>query len=212
MPGTQSATKNLGIVLFDDVEVLDFCGPFEVFSVSNRAVSPPAFRVLTVAESSGAIAACNGLSVNPAFDFSNCPPLELLLVPGGIGTRREMRNPAMIRWVRQRAAEAELVMSVCTGALILGAAGLLDSLDVTTHHAALDLLQATVPKANVRDDQRWIDTGRIVTSGGISAGIDMSFHVVRRYLGDAAVARTAKDMEYAVQATPAAPTRHPASD
>ena len=176
-------TRTLAILIFDDVEVLDFCGPFEVFSVANRFTDPPAFNVLTVAEKAGPVLTRGGLSVNPHHRLADCPQPDLLLVPGGQGTRKEMHNPALIDWIRQASAKAELVLSVCTGALLLAKAGLLDGLEATTHHGAIDLLRQTAPKTTVHADRRFVDNGRVVCSAGIAAGIDMSLHVVSRLLG-----------------------------
>lgn len=133
---TTHATRNLAILLFDDVEVLDFCGPFEVFSVAGPFVDPPAFRVYTVAETTKPVLARNGLSVNPHYALADAPPPDILLIPGGLGTRREMHNGELIDWIRDRSKTAELVLSVCTGALLLAKAGLLDGLEATTHRGA----------------------------------------------------------------------------
>jgi transcriptional regulator GlxA family with amidase domain len=190
------ATRTLAILVFDDVEVLDFCGPFEVFSVANRSADPPAFEVLTVAEGPGPVLTRGGLSVNPHRRLADCPAPDLLLVPGGWGTRKEMHNAAVIDWITRAAAGAELVLSVCTGALLLAKAGLLDGLAATTHHGALDLLRETAPRTTVHPDRRVVDNGRVVCSAGIAAGIDMSLHVVGRLLGPAAAEQTARYMEY----------------
>lgn len=191
-----SVTRNLAIVLFDNAEVLDFCGPFEVFSVAGRQTDPPAFDAFTVAERPGPVIARNGLSVNPDHTLDTCPKLDLLLVPGGLGTRTEMNNALLIDWIKRRADEAEIVLSVCTGALLLGKAGLLDGLNVTTHHVAYDLLREIVPSGTIHEDRRFVDNGKIITSAGIAAGIDMSLHVVERLLGEEAAAATARHMEY----------------
>ncbi|MDA0814483.1 MAG: DJ-1/PfpI family protein [Verrucomicrobia bacterium] len=191
-----SVTRNLAIVLFDDAEVLDFCGPFEVFSVASHQSDPPAFDVFTVAEKPGPVIARNGLSVNADHTLDTCPKPDLLLVPGGLGTRTEMNNALLIDWIKQTADAAELVLSVCTGALLLGKAGLLDGLDVTTHHVAYDLLREIVPSGTIHEDRRFVDNGKIITSAGIAAGIDMSLHVVERLLGEEAAAATARQMEY----------------
>src|SRR5215210_5381600 len=151
-----TTTRTLAILIFDDVEVLDFGGPFEVFSVANRFADPQAFHVVTVAESAGPVRARGGLSVNPDRTLADCPPPDILLVPGGQGTRREMHNPAVVAWVRAAAAGAELVLSVCTGALVLARAGLLDGLEATTHHGALDLLREAAPRSAVRGDRRFV--------------------------------------------------------
>lgn len=191
-----ATTRNLGILIFPDVEVLDFCGPYEVFSAANRFVSSTQFDVFTIAENAGPLVTHNGLSVNPHHVLSNGPPPNILLVPGGIGTRAEMKNGGLIDWIRATAAKAELVLSVCTGSLLLAQAGLLDGLETTTHHGALDLLRETAPTATVRSDRRFVDNGRVICSAGISAGIDMSLHVVAKLHGDDVAAKTARQMEY----------------
>lgn len=188
-------TRTLAIVIFDDVEVLDFCGPFEVFSVANRFMEPAAFNILTVAEK-GRVITRGGLQVSPHHSLDDCPQPDLLLVPGGIGTRKEMNNPALIDWIKQRSQKAELVLSVCTGALLLARAGLLDGLESTTHHGAIDLLRQTAPNTTVHTDRRFVDNGRVVCSAGIAAGIDMSLHIVARLLGKEVADKTARQMEY----------------
>lgn len=189
-------TRTVLILLFDDVEPLDFVGPFEVFAVAGRLTEPPAFRVLTLAERPGPVRACYGLSINPDHTLADCPEAALLLIPGGQGTRREMHNEKLVAWVARAAEGAELVLSVCTGALVLAKAGLLDGLEATTHHLAFDLLRDTAPRTRLRADRRVVDNGRVVCSAGIAAGIDMSFHVVRRLAGEEIARRTAEQMEY----------------
>ena len=191
-----SKSRTLAILVFDDVEVLDFCGPFEVFSVANRFTDPPAFNVLTVAEGAGPVVTRGGLSVNPRHRLADCPPPNVLLVPGGQGTRKEMHNPALIEWIGLVSGQAELVLSVCTGALLLAKAGLLDGLEATTHHGALDLLREVAPRTAVHAGRRFVDNGRVITSAGIAAGIDMSLHVVSRLLGRELAENTARQMEY----------------
>jgi transcriptional regulator GlxA family with amidase domain len=190
--------RHVAIAIFDDVEVLDFCGPFEVFAVCGRRSGIAPFEVHTIAESVRPILARHRLSVNPtfAFDSPDAPRADIVLVPGGFGTRREMKNPAMLEWVRRATSEAELVLSVCTGALILGAAGLLDGREATTHFGAYEELRTVAPRCRVRTDMRYVDTGRLITSAGVSAGIDMALHVVARLLGDDVAQETARYMEY----------------
>ncbi len=190
------ATRTLAILIFDDVEVLDFCGPFEVFSVANRFSEPPTFNVLTVAEDARPVLTRGGLSVNPHHQLADCPQPDILIVPGGYGTRKEMHNPVMIDWIRRAAPNAELILSICTGALLLANAGLLVGLEATTHHVAIELLRETAPKTTVHADRRFVDNGRVVCSAGIAAGIDMSLHVVRRLLGQCVAEKTARHMEY----------------
>lgn len=195
-----ATTRTLAILLFDEVEVLDFCGPFEVFSVANRFTNDPTFDVLTVAERIGPVVTRGGLSVNPRHTLSDIPRPDILLVPGGQGTRKEMHNSALIDWIRQISSTAELVLSVCTGALLLAKAGLLDGLESTTHHGAIDLLRQTAPNTMVQADRRYVDNGRVICSAGIAAGIDMSLHVVGRLLGVEVAERTAAQMEYPFKA------------
>ncbi len=188
--------KNVAILIFDEVEVLDFCGPFEVFSVTGKREGLNPFNVFTVAETSRPVIARNGLSVNPAYTVANCPDPHILVVPGGYGTRREIQNTALIAWIGQRAVAAELVLSVCTGALLLAKAGLLDGLSATTHRDAIGLLRDIAPRTRVLDSHRVVDNGKVILSAGISAGIDMSLHVVGRLLGLHQAQETAAYMEY----------------
>jgi transcriptional regulator GlxA family with amidase domain len=188
--------RNVAILIFDEVEVLDFCGPFEVFSVAGRSREPRPFAVVTVAEKAGPVRARGGLSVNPHHTLADCPPPDILVVPGGRGTRTAMDNPVLLAWIKDVSGRAELTASVCTGALLLGRAGLLDGLPATTHHSAFDELRAAAPGATVREDQRVVDNGALITSAGISAGIDMALHVVARLLGADEAAATARYMEY----------------
>lgn len=190
------ASRNVVILLFPDVEVLDFAGPFEVFSVSSRWSDPPAFNVVTAAQTPGPVLARNGLSVNPHFLLENCPQPDLLVVPGGQGTRKEIDNPSLIGWIRRAAEKAELVLSVCTGALLLARAGLLDHLKATTHHGSIELLRKIAPTTTVHEDVRFLDNGKVITSAGIAAGIDASLHVVGKRLGLEQAQKTARQMEY----------------
>src|SRR5262245_35983856 len=188
--------RNVAILIFDEVEVLDFCGPFEVFSVSGRAKNEAHFSVFTVAEKAGPVLARNQLSVNPRYTLADCPSPHVLLVPGGWGTRQQMNNPAILEWIKAKAASAELVLSVCTGALLLAKTGLLEGLTATTHFGALELLGQIAPNTTVKANARFVDNGKIILSAGISAGIDMSLHVVSRLLGKAEAMETARYMEY----------------
>jgi transcriptional regulator GlxA family with amidase domain len=197
-------SRRVVILLFDEVEVLDACGPFEVFSVAGRRNGLVPFEVLTAAER-GPVLARNGLSLNPHHLLADAPAADLLLVPGGPGSRRELHNPLLLEWIRRAADRAELVLSVCTGALLLGKAGLLDGLEATTHHGAFDLLAEVAPRAKLRPDRRVVDNGRVVLSAGVAAGIDMSLHVVGRLLGHDLAIETARYMEY-----PWAPSPSPA--
>lgn len=188
--------KNVAILIFDEIEVLDFAGPFEVFAVTNELHRQEAFNTVTVAVKPGTVRAHNGLKVIPEFTLENCPPPHVLIIPGGAGTRPLLNQPSLLEWIRLKARSAEIVMSVCTGALVLAKAGLLDGLRVTTHHDSLSALAALAPTAIVDGSERFHDNGKFLTSGGISAGIDCSLHVIARELGEPAAAATARYMEY----------------
>jgi transcriptional regulator GlxA family with amidase domain len=193
--------KTTGIILFDDVEVLDFCGPFEVFSVtrldeSQRGEDPSPFEVLLVAEVAGPVRTSGNMQVLPHVSFDDCPQLDILVVPGGWGTRAELQNESMLSFVRRQARQADLVTSVCTGALVLGKAGLLDGLRATTHWQMLDLMTELLPGVEVDRRQHVVEDGRVLTSAGIAAGIDMALTVVCREFGEAVARATARYMEY----------------
>ncbi len=191
-----TAVRRVAILIFDEVEVLDFAGPFEVFGVTGKAVGEKPFEVFTVAERREPVSAVNGLSINPACSIDDCPVPHILLIPGGYGTRRQLTNDRLLGWIRAMNAQTELTLSVCTGALLLGKAGLLDGLQATTYHTTFDLLGELAPTATLCPSHRFVDNGHIITSAGISAGIDMSFYVVARLLGPEKALETARYMEY----------------
>lgn len=189
--------KNVAILLFDEVEVLDFAGPFEIFSVTGRRNGgEPPFNVYTVAEKAGTVSARNNLLVTPHYTLENCPPPDIFLIPGGFGSRAVMQNPVVLEWVQRQHQQTELTLSVCTGALVLGAAGLLDGLQATTHYGAYDLLGEVAPNTTVVRGVRYIDNGKIVTSAGVQAGMDMSLHIVARLCGEDVARETAHYIEY----------------
>ena len=172
--------RNVAIFIFDGIEVLDFCGPFEVFSVARK---DGAFNVFTVAEEARPIHTRGGMQVIPAYTWEDMPNPDIFVVPGGKGAELLVDHAATISWVSQTAQHSDIVLSVCTGALLLGKAGLLDGLQATTHHACLDMLRACAPDTIVVSTQRYVDNGKIVTSAGVSAGIDASLHVVESIIG-----------------------------
>ncbi len=192
---------NLAIMIFDDAEVLDFCGPFEVFAITRDMLdaTKPLFNVYTIAEKDAPVIARNGLSINPNYTLANCPKPDIFLIPGGQGTRREIHNPALIDWIKNHAKDAELVLSVCTGAFLLAKAGLLDGLSATTYHTAFDTLQELSPTCTLKPGQRFVDNGHIITSAGISAGIDMSLYIIAKLFGMGQALNTAELMEYDVK-------------
>jgi transcriptional regulator GlxA family with amidase domain len=192
-------TMVVGIYLFAGVEVLDFAGPFEVFTTASRVagrrrmISEAPFEVVTIAAEARIVSARAGLLVQPHYDFANHPALDILIVPGGDVTA-PLASPTAIAWVK--AASPPLIASVCSGALILGKAGRLDGLTATTHWADLDELREMLPQTRVVGDRRWVDEGRIATSAGISAGIDLSLHLVERFCSGELARATARQMEY----------------
>jgi transcriptional regulator GlxA family with amidase domain len=192
-------TATVAVLLFDDVEVLDFCGPVQVFSSTRLPAQETPFHVFTCAEKTRPVWARNHLSINPQYPLHNCPAPDLLVVPGGWGAREQMNNRPLIEWLRATAPRTEMILSVCTGALLLAKAGLLDGLRSTTHHDALQLLRETAPHSHVQETVRFIDNGSVVVAAGVSAGIDASLHIVSRWFGEAVALATARYMEYSWQ-------------
>ncbi|HEY3276637.1 MAG TPA: DJ-1/PfpI family protein [Syntrophorhabdaceae bacterium] len=193
--------KKVGILIFDEVEALDFCGPFEVFSVTrlheeSRGEDPSPFEVLLVAEKADPVITTGGMKVVPHCGIATCPRFDILFIPGGMGTRREMGNEPLITWISERAREAGTVASVCTGSMLLGRAGLLKGRRATTHWALLDWMRDLFPDTKVERDLHVVEDGNIFTSAGISAGIDCALLIVAKYFGDGVSRETAKRMEY----------------
>lgn len=192
-----SEPRNVAVLVFDEVEVLDFAGPFEVFGVAREMARPSPFHVFTVSITGQPVEARGRLTVVPRYSIHNCPDPDILIVPGGAGTRPLLKHRALLQWLRERAATAELTLSVCTGALLLAKAGLLEGAKATTHHDATDHLALLSPSTRVISGERFVTSSdRILTSGGISAGIDLSLHVVERLLGSAVRAKVEEEMEY----------------
>lgn len=190
-----------GILIYDNVEALDFAGPFEVFSVVRHAEAPfitdtCAVRILLVAETAEPVTAMGGMKVIPDCDFASCPPLDVLIVPGGPGERTEHDNPAVLDFIRRRSRETKITASVCTGAFFLGKAGLLEGRRATTHFMSIGRMRGMFPGVEVVEGARYVDEGGIITSAGISAGIDMTLHILKRLLGEDAALAAAEMMEY----------------
>ncbi|WP_242306821.1 DJ-1/PfpI family protein [Bacillus cereus group sp. BfR-BA-01524] len=187
---------SVGIFLFNEVEVLDFAGPFEVFSVTE-VNEEKTFTVYTVSENGEMITARNGLKVQPDYSIENLPPVDILIIPGGLGAREyEIKNEIVIKWIRQQMKEVKLMTSVCTGALLLAKAGLLEGLKATTHWASIEKFKNEFKNVEVIENVKFVDEGHIITSAGISAGINMAFHIVKNLLGIHVAEDTAKRMEY----------------
>jgi transcriptional regulator GlxA family with amidase domain len=196
----------VGIYVYPEVEVLDFAGPFEVFSTASRVAGrlrpgePPPFQALLVAAGAGPVKARAGFTVVPDASFADHPPIDLLVVPGGVH-EPELERPEVIAWIAHQAAAARFTASVCTGAFLLARAGLLDGLEVTTHWEDQADLRRAFPALHVREGIRWIEHARVATSAGISAGLDMSLGLVARFAGQELAERTARQMDYEWQRT-----------
>ncbi len=188
----------VAILLFDGVELLDFAGPFQVFSSARLTQESPdrLMEVFTVADQEGPLICRNGLVVIPSYDLENAPMADLLVVPGGQGTRSAINQSKLIEWIATSAGRAALTTSVCTGSFLLAKAGLLAGKAATTHWASTKRMRADFPEVDVRENQRWVDAGNIITSAGISAGIDMALHILDRLYGADVAATTARSMEY----------------
>ncbi len=187
--------RSVGILVFPEVEVLDFCGPFEVFASASEG-RERLFTVTVVGETTDVVSCRGGLLVKPHVSFADSPQFDLIVVPGGFGTRTEMDNPAVIGWIQSQHPATEITTSVCTGALLLAKAGLLDDIPVTTHWDAFDELLGHFPHLQTDTTRRVIDTGDVVTSAGVSAGIDMALAMVERLHGRKVAEETARGMEY----------------
>ncbi len=188
--------RTVAIFIFDDVEILDFTGPYEVFAVSRDGDGQHLFNVVTVSKDGQQVTARNGLKVMPDYSFASMPSAAITLIPGGNGTRPLLHDEQVIAWIQQQYQQVELLLSVCTGALLLGKAGLLNGLSATTYHTTFDLLAELSPNTQLCPGKRWVENERIITSAGVSAGIDMALHVVRRLHGTQQSERTAQYMEY----------------
>jgi transcriptional regulator GlxA family with amidase domain len=193
-------TVNVGIYLFPGVEVLDFSGPYEVFTTACRVhmrCRPEAealFNVFTVAKAPGLVRARAGLQVKPDYICARQPTIDVLIVPGGV-VSDELAFPEVVSWIGLVHDQAQLTASVCTGAFLLAAAGLLNGKSATTHWEDVAELQTMFPGVKVVEKRRWVDQGKVVTSAGISAGIDMSLYLIERLVGRALAEATARQME-----------------
>ena len=198
-------TKTVGIVIFDDAEELDFVGPYEVFTMSNTVLERArdqhgddrdGLDVRLIARSGDIVTCAKGMQVVPHRSFADAPPLDVLLVPGGIGTRRLVNDAELLAWIDQAATPCEWVTSVCTGALLLAAAGPARGKRVTTHWLALDELRQRGEAGEVVENQRYVRDGNLVTAAGVSAGIDMALWLVGQLYSPDHARATQRGMEY----------------
>ena len=191
----------VGILIFDDVEILDVAGPFEVFAVTRlndqqRLQQSSPFKVYLISETNKQITAIGGLRLTPDVTITECPELDLLIIPGGWGTRIESKNKILVNWISNQFTNDRLIASVCTGSSLLGKAGLLDGRDATTHWRAFDFLKESAPKARILKNVRFTLIEPILTSAGVSAGIDLALRIVSHFFGTEIGQATARYMEY----------------
>ena len=196
-----TAVKQIGIVLFPDVEELDAVGPWEVLSAWTLQFPDDGYGVSCLSRAGGLVQCAKGLVVQAQHSFDDAPPLDVLIYPGGQGTRPQLQDEAQLDWVRRQREEVPLLTSVCTGSLVYAAAGLLTHRPATTHWASLDTLAELDPTIDVRRDERYVDDGDIITAAGVSAGIDMALHLVVRLAG----AERARQVKRYIQYDPAPP-------
>jgi len=201
MEKKNSNIKTVGILIFDDVEVLDVAGPFEVFSMTRldenkRYETTSPFRVLLLSEKKIPVTAIGGLKLIPDFTFDDCPILDLFVIPGGWGTRREVDNHVLIQKISKLSTKSILTASVCTGSSLIGKAGLLDGKKATTHWRAYNFLRESAPKANVQENVIFTIDGSIFTSAGVASGIRLSLYLVSHFFGAHVGKETARFLEF----------------
>lgn len=189
-----ASRKTVGVLLFEGFELLDVFGPLEAWGM--HAEISGACTIVTAAEKAGAVKSAQGPRAMADYALADCPPLGVILVPGGIGTRREVNNAALLEWLRRRAAEAEVVTSVCTGAALLARAGLLDGRRATSNKFAFKWVTEQGPAVEWVRQARWVEDGKFATSSGVSAGIDMTLAVIARLAGAETAEQIAIRMEY----------------
>ena len=194
-------TKHIGIVLFADVEELDAIGPWEVLSTWTQYFPQDGYAAVCLSRSGGLVQCAKGLVVQAQHSFDDAPPLDVLIYPGGQGTRPQLHDDGQLNWVRRQRATVPLMTSVCTGSLVYAAAGLLSHRPATTHWASLDLLTELDPTIDVRRDERFVDDGDTITASGVSAGIDMALHLIVRLVGP----DRARQVRHYIQYDPAPP-------
>ncbi len=196
-----NAKLKAGILIYDNVEVLDFTGPFDVFNQvrlneERRFAERTPMEILLVAHREEPVKTFGNMFVAQDCTFEECPPLDILVVPGGMGERLENHNPVLLEFIRSRADDVKTLASVCTGAFLLAGAGVLDGRTATTHFASIERLQDFFPEVKVEEGVRFVEDGNIITSAGISAGIDMSLRIVAKYYGEDIARATARELEY----------------
>ncbi len=189
-------TKTVGIVLYRGFEVLDVYGPIEMWGYVDE------FKLVTVAEKAGPVISTQGVATIADYSFADCPPLDIIMVPGGMGTLVELNNPAMLDFLRERSGKAEITASVCSGSGLLAKSGVLDGRKATTNKLYFSSMAAQSDKVEWVGQARWVDDGKFVTSSGVSAGIDMALHLIERLYGKARADQIAHSTEYVRNSDP----------
>ncbi len=189
-------TRNTAILIFNDVEVLDFTGPYEVFSSANTEYGGKIFNVYTIAEKDSEIKSANGLRIIPDYTLTSSPPPNILIIPGGNGRKIEMNNSILLDWIKEKFSSLEFLLSVCTGAFILGKTGLLDGAKAATHHYSYEEFEKTFPNIKLVKNVKFIDSGKIITAAGVSSGINMSLHMISKLFGEELSKKTAEHIEF----------------
>lgn len=188
--------KTIGIVLFDGVEELDAVGPWEVLSWWTQQLPEDGYQVVTLSADGAPVTCAKGMVISPQHSDADAPPLDVVVYPGGRGTRPQVTDEQRLGWVRAQAERGALMTSVCTGALVYAAAGLLTGRPATTYWGAFDELVALDATIETRPDERYVDHGKVITSAGVSAGIDMALHLVRRLGSEESARRVRRGIQY----------------
>jgi transcriptional regulator GlxA family with amidase domain len=193
--------RTIGIMLFDGVEELDAVGPWEVLAYWAKNSPDDGWQVVTFGRKAGDVQCANGLVIRAEHSWASAPPLDVLVLPGGQGTRPFLNDPEVLDWVRRLRDAGTLMTSVCTGSLVFAAAGILNDRPATTYWDELELLKRLDPSIELRPAERWVDSGEVITASGVSAGIDMALHLVRRLGGE----ERAREVRRGIQYDPAPP-------
>jgi transcriptional regulator GlxA family with amidase domain len=188
--------KNIGILIFDDIELLDFAGPFEVFSVTDELNNYNLCKTFTISEYKSTVKSVNGLQIIPDYSFVDCPKIDILIIPGGVGTKLLLEKKEVLKWIKEKYDESEITFSVCSGSRLLGKIGLLDNIEYITHHDVIEDMLKIAPQGKLNKEKRFVDSGKLLTSAGISAGIDLSLYIVEKIFGKENREKTQKYMEY----------------
>lgn len=191
-----SAVKHIGIPLFPEVEELDAVGPWEVLSAWTRQYPEDGYSVTCFSRDGGLVPCAKGLVIQAHHSYADVPPLDVLIYPGGQGTRSQLHDEKQLDWVRQQRLSIPLMTSVCTGSLVYAAAGLLSNRPATTHWGSLDRLSELDSSIDVRREERFVDDGDVITASGVSAGIDMALHLIVRLIGPERARQVRRYIQY----------------